>query len=632
MPQTATVRVLSFTEPAAVAHVARVGGHVFVAGARGLQQWELATGTLLPLSADHGLPGEVVRGLAAAGDVLWIATDLGVVAYDVAGGVMSTMPPAPPAVALAQASTVALAPAGVGEVWIGHAGGLHRVSASGWVSAELSAPVAAVIASPDEAGAAWAGTDAGLWKIDPSGRATAIGADGGSALARVRMLLPLTVGDVQAVLAVGDDDFGRQRFAIGVGGRWTSYRLLPDARWDAATASGGSVVARVGRELVRMTHGGGMARALARVGARLVSLASGDASDIVVEPIAATLPVDPTVVVGDGDDLWIGTRTLGVARMARGGGGPRAWLRTGEMLTDAHGLSVACLARDDCWIATGARSAWHWDGAAFARGGPDVVALAAVRRADGDVYMLHRSGDQPTMSLARLRPGDLTWDDVPGIAIAPPGGGLPSVSFARFARDGRLWIGLLARERSDAAGDLDSDGVALVDLGRGQVTYHAASGAPAPGVMPIPRAALDVDFADDGAVWFATLAGAVRLRRDRLQIWDETSGLESELVRAVAAAPDGGVYIATGVGVGRWTGTAWQFPRTLGYPAWDVATGPDGALWLATARGVAVYDGDRLRRIDMRRGLIDNQVLDVAVDHVGRVWARTEQSLVLVTP
>jgi hypothetical protein len=84
--------------------------------------------------------------------------------------------------------------------------------------------------------------------------------------------------------------------------------------------------------------------------------------------------------MGTADDhLLIGTRDLGTARYRDGDAHPRGWLRRKQMFEDATTLSVACARAKDCWIATGARQAWHWAGDRFAAGGPDQVVLAVVR-------------------------------------------------------------------------------------------------------------------------------------------------------------------------------------------------------------------------------------------------------------
>ena len=64
----------------------------------------------------------------------------------------------------------------------------------------------------------------------------------------------------------------------------------------------------------------------------------------------------------------------------------------------------------------------------------------------------------------------------------------------------------------------------------------------------------------------------------------------------------------------------------------DLAIGQDGKLWLATDKGLGVYDGEKVRRLDTKRGLVDNRIIDIESDRYGRIWALSDQGLVLVTP
>ncbi len=92
------------------------------------------------------------------------------------------------------------------------------------------------------------------------------------------------------------------------------------------------------------------------------------------------------------------------------------------------------------------------------------------------------------------------------------------------------------------------------------------------------------------------------------------------------------VYTASGRGVGQWDGQRWSFPADLRTVVHDLVIGLDGNLWLATERGIGIYDGERTRRLDVQRGLLENNVEDLESDHFGRIWARSAQGLVLITP
>jgi ligand-binding sensor domain-containing protein len=90
--------------------------------------------------------------------------------------------------------------------------------------------------------------------------------------------------------------------------------------------------------------------------------------------------------------------------------------------------------------------------------------------------------------------------------------------------------------------------------------------------------------------------------------------------------------IATRAGVARFDGERWTSPPELAFPVNDLAVSRDGRLWLATARGIAVHDGRRVRRVDVRRGLLENEIGEIVVDDYGRLWARGARSLAVISP
>jgi ligand-binding sensor domain-containing protein len=98
-------------------------------------------------------------------------------------------------------------------------------------------------------------------------------------------------------------------------------------------------------------------------------------------------------------------------------------------------------------------------------------------------------------------------------------------------------------------------------------------------------------------------------------------------------ATDGGVvYVASSSGVGEFEGSHWTYPPQLAFVANGIARGRDGKLWLGTDRGLVAYDGKKTDRYDRRSGLADDRVLDVAVDYLGRIWARSPEGISIVTP
>jgi len=80
---TGKVRVRVFTEPSPVRLIASAGPFVFVGTDTHLERWD-GNGTVLPLSAEHGLSGNQIVALAPEPDRhrVWIVTDGGLGHYD----------------------------------------------------------------------------------------------------------------------------------------------------------------------------------------------------------------------------------------------------------------------------------------------------------------------------------------------------------------------------------------------------------------------------------------------------------------------------------------------------------------------------------------------------------------------
>ncbi len=625
---TGKVRVRVFTEPSPVKIVAAAERFVFVATEHDLERFDDGGG-VFALTPQSGLSGSSVVALGpdAERHSVWILTDGGLGRYDVTSEVYASIADPPASIGLDFAALAkdgaSVASASDGGAWIGTNKGLIYVSAKGgWTSTPIKDPIKAV--ARDRAGWLWIATTTGLVARKPTGETVRIGSNQGCSIVLPRLLVELP-GD--RIMVIGTDADGHERLAFGAQQQFVTYRALPDVTWEAATRrSSGAVVMGGGRVYRIGERDPACVWLFAREGLRLVPLNADpkttpweiDAIDLVVPPGATSLGMSA-------DQLLIGTRDLGTARYQISGDGtarPREWLRRKQMFQDATTLSVACAKADDCWIATGARQAWHWSDDRFVTGGPDQVVLAVVRDPDGAIYAIHRGGAESALHLSRIEKG--VWIAVPNVSVTAPGQ-LPDVSFARFAASGSLWIGLRYRDGIE----MRAGGLAIIDTATGKVTYHRADG-PADKTMPIPVGVVDADVRGETA-WFATNEGIARVTGNQVKLWNENDGLLSELARAVTIAANGGVIVATGAGAAIWDGKTWTFPPALRFELNDVVATRNGQVWMATERGIAAWDGSKVRRVDMRRGLAENQILDVAIDQFDRVWARGAGSLTLIS-
>ncbi len=620
------VRVRVFTEPTAIKNIVAIGKLVFAATESGLQRWD-DQGNVVAMTTDSGLPGDRVIALAADAphERLWILTDGGLGNYDVASAVYSEVLPPPSALGIdyATIASASLAPAVEGGVWLGTQKGLVYVSdRGGWLATPIKDPVRALVR--DRAGWLWIATKGGLVGRKPSGDVIRLGASHGCEIADPRILIE---APGERVLAIGADAEGHERIAIGKQTSWTSYRTLPELAWDGAAKRGGTIALLGGGRLFRLAIAGEGVRPLARDGMRLVPLTGGTPSEWVIDPLDVALPPDATSLGATTDDqLLVGTRDLGIARYRDGDPHPRDWLRRRQMFADALTLTVACARPTDCWVATGARQAWHWNGDRFAATGDQVV-LAVARDPAGPIYALHRGAQEKEIHLSRI--DGAKWVPVGKVALTTPGDA-PEISFVRFASSGSLWVGLRYRDGNERR----AYGVAIVEPAAGKVTYHRTEAATPDKkkskMLPIPVGVVDADVRGDIA-WFATNEGVARLAGGQVTVWTEADGLRSELARAVTIAADNSVIVGTGAGAGVWDGKGWDFPAALRFEINDVVATRSGQVWMATERGIAAWDGKRVRRVDTRRGLAENEVLDVVVDQFDRVWARGPGSLTLIS-
>lgn len=622
------VRVRVFTEPTPVKTVGTAGRFLFVATEDALQRWD-DKGTVLTMTAETGLSGNHVVALATDVDRkwMWILTDGGLGHYDAGVEVYTETVPPPNALgidyaAIAKEGVASLASATEGGVWLGTSKGLYYVSEKGgWVAMPIKDPIGALVR--DRGGWLWIATKNGLVARKPNGDLLDIGVGQGCEVTHPRLLVEAP-GD--RVMVIGTDEQGHERLAIGKGDAWRSYRALPDHHWDAATLRGDSIIVMGGGRVYRIALAGTTVRPLARDGVRLVPLSGSASTEWVIDPMPLVVPAGATVLGAMDDQLLIGTRDLGTARYRDGDSQPFGWLRRKQMFEDATNLSVACAGPQDCWLATGARQAWHWNGVRFTAGGPDVVVVAVARDPDGPIYALHRAPAEKELHLSRIEGS--SWIAVPKISLTTPGDA-PEVSFARFAESGTLWVGLRYRDGSERR----AWGIAIIDIAEGKVAYHRTEVMPdkkKEKMLPIPVGVVDADVRGDTA-WFATNEGIARLSGGEVKVWTEADGLRSELARAVTISPEGDVIVATGAGAGVWDGKAWGFPPALRFEVNDVVATRNGHVWMATERGIAAWDGKKVRRVDTRRGLAENSVLDVAVDQYDRVWARGPGSLTLIS-
>jgi ligand-binding sensor domain-containing protein/signal transduction histidine kinase len=460
----------------------------------------------------------------------------------------------------------ALARDAAGAVWIASSAGLHRAAPDGSIEARAPEVRSAYSVLPGRDGGLWAGHASGLLRLDPSGRRVETRED---ALGRARFS-----GEGARILLRRAD--GR----LLVGGR--NERGL--AVWD-------------GRRRHDYTTAHGL-------------------SDTVVTALAE----DPR------GNLWIGTETGGVMRLARNG---FVSYGTADGLGHRRAVSIFETRAGELCVLTALRVLNRFDGGGFTAVRPRLSVPPSALTVHGVTQ--DRAGGwwaatpqglaryAPADSLAELaragpaalyttrhglvrddtgRPfedagGDL-WITVGGAAALTrwerasgtfhhyaeaeglPAGNLP-VAFGEDAR-GRLWVGF--RE----------GGVARRDGGRFQF-FGAADGLPAANARSLHRDAR-------GRLWVATTGGGLveivdGPGRPRFRRFTTADGLSTDHVRCLTDDGQGRLYLGTAVGVDRFDPERRElrhFTTTDGLAQNEIQTAyrdRHGALWFGTMNGVS---------------------------------------------
>jgi len=297
--------------------------------------------------------------------------------------------------------------------------------------------------------------------------------------------------------------------------------------------------------------------------------------------------------------------------------------RINDLAAGAVRLTVACTAAntaDDCYLATGGTRAFRFDGQAFEVAPvdpePGSHVLAILRDPKGDVLAIHRGADNRQLRLSRVAEG--RWTPI-GIQSVQVPEGAPELNFAEFAPDGHLWVGLRYVDKDGDARDFGADEIAF---DTGKVQPH----------KELPTDVVAMYWKSPHEAWFATRSGAARLLDGKVRVFTENDGMESEIARDIGPGPRGEIFVATGRGTGRYDGARWTFPRLGAFYHQANALGHDGRgnVFIGTDKGLFCVGACPPDAIDARRGLLDDNVIDLTVDRKNRVWVLTDKGINIV--
>ena len=624
------VRVKSFSDASPVRLLAAARPYLFSASEKGLDRWNLDSGDFLQLNAEHGLLGERVLQMTydAGRGWLWVATDTGLTRYNVSAGTFSPLPAPPSVLGLDSFRNVSMAPAIDGGLWVAHRRGLFYAKSDGqWTGTGITESVSTVMQT--RSGWLWFGTEKGLIGREPDGDSFIFGKDKGCDVTRVHTLAEAPSG---LPFMLGDNADGEQRVVLILNDACASYAVT-GGRIVSATRRGSELILSTKKAFHALVLPDGVVgdQSGARIQLKPVSVGGKKTPELPfdLKTLDIRVPPRPLAFAALGDEVFVATQYQGTVRANTTDGSLR-WLRRGDIVEGATMLTVACRSRDDCYMGTGGSFAWHYDGKSFRRIDIDGGSVQAFMRAPSEeLYALVRPADENYIVAYRLE--DRQWQLFEGLKIEAEEG-LLQLRCARFSPSNLLWVGL---EYRDEAGDFRSHGTAVIDLTLGVTVYHRASASEVDittGVIPIPIGVVDLAFLDTDEAWVATTEGAARVRGEDVKLFSEADGLESEFLRGIAVTPGGIVFAASGRGIAQFDGTYWTLPKALRVPTNDVEMGADGTLWMATDQGVQVFNGARLNRLDKSRGLLQDEIEEIRIDHLGRMWARGSEGVTIITP
>ncbi|MCC6746265.1 MAG: hypothetical protein IT371_01320 [Deltaproteobacteria bacterium] len=618
----------AFSETLPYTSLAAFGEHLYAGTPGGVIRFHRRSGEWVRLTKAQGLASDRVTAIAGhPRSGLWVATDRGISQHR--AGVWSNQP-----VGAVPGPRVTAMVATENGVWAGGPGGLGRLADGAWRAHLPGAKITALL--PDlEADGLWVGTAGeGVYRF-VGGKLVAFTAAQGQVVRHVRSMARSATG---ALLVVGRDD-QRERLAYFDGTYWTSYDVEPQDTLDWVSAVGDDLLLSAGgrvvavRTLAPVAAPGG--RSSSRAGPlRLAGSRSPVMPSRLPMPELATARVDtwfppnPTVIVGYGREVLIGTRAAGAALYD---GRSVKWYRTLDLTGDGEKLQLGCLEKT-CYLAGGGRAFRYREG----RFSPLVVTPeAAVVHAfltdsAGAVVALWSPAEGRSVVMSRLA-GD-RFDKAFEAKLTLPPGRKGEVRFARYDLTGQLWVGL---QYVDADGERRPWGVAVLRPD-GNVLYHRSTLLPtedrAAGSLALPDDVRDIYFSGE-ETWLATDSGACRVRSQRVDLFTENEGMESELLYAIDRGPAGELLAATQRGLGRYDGRQWRFGLADALSATARAVvRRGGAVWVGTDAGLVRWEGGKTLRITSVHGLAGDGVRDLRVDLEGRLWVLTSRGLSIVTP
>jgi len=167
----------------------------------------------------------------------------------------------------------------------------------------------------------------------------------------------------------------------------------------------------------------------------------------------------------------------------------------------------------------------------------------------------------------------------------------------------------------------------IVGLGNGGI-WHVTQDKNVFEKLPYSRHFRAVLPDPEGGLWIATGLGLYHHTDAGFRLYQSQSEIVGPEVRDIAHASDGSLWAGGFGGVTVYTNgnRTRSFTPAEGLPSLDVrcvTPGPEGAMWLGTDVGVARYDGKTWSLRHSKRWLASDDVRDIAFDAEGTAWIAT---------
>ncbi|MCW5548760.1 MAG: hypothetical protein KIT44_07335 [Opitutaceae bacterium] len=186
--------------------------------------------------------------------------------------------------------------------------------------------------------------------------------------------------------------------------------------------------------------------------------------------------------------------------------------------------------------------------------------------------------------------------------------GLPFIAVTAMAQtaDGHLWLGSFS-------------GLATFD------GHRFADHLPADLPVLQDSHVLSLLVTDDDALWVGSTKGVARLHRGKWENFGPEAGLPGEMVRSLAQAPDGRVYLTSSHRIFRQAGARFEeltpaLPRTRRDTQRICFFDTEGVLWCHGEDEIGYFSGDRWHLIETIADPQENAIVGAVPARAGGVW------------